>query len=104
MADLPLGCFPPHVGVEPPKDPKFGDVWYDTQTLWVFHNSWIKAIREHETLAGGTWEENVEYLLSRCPYTVRVREGGGPENMIDSLICTFMKMEMEIAKLKGNKP
>lgn len=43
-----------------------------------------------------SWRENVEYLLKRCPHTIRVHEGGGPESLLNSLIVTFMKMEMII--------
>lgn len=45
------------------------------------------------------WVENVEYLLKQCPYTIRVREGGGPESLLDSLIVTFMLMESRLAGL-----
>jgi hypothetical protein len=46
------------------------------------------------------FRENIEYLLARCPYTIRVREGGGPESVIDSLIATFMKMEIMLKEKK----
>lgn len=39
------------------------------------------------------WVENAQYLLERCKYTIRVREGGGPESLLDSLVVTFMNME-----------
>lgn len=45
------------------------------------------------------WVENVEYLLKQCPHTIRVREGGGPESLLDSLIVTFMLMESRLAGL-----
>lgn len=46
----------------------------------------------------GTWEENASYLLDRCPYTVRQREGGGPECLISTLIVTFTGMQMRLQK------
>lgn len=52
-----------------------------------------EALNTSET---ASWRENVEYLLKRCPHTIRVCEGGGPESLLDSLIVTFMKMEMII--------
>ena len=39
------------------------------------------------------WEANVKHLLDNCPHTVRVREGGGPESLVESLVVTFMKMQ-----------
>lgn len=97
----------PHCGKEAPLHPQFGDIWYDTieKKLWMYREGWTDVLREAETIEVGTWEENVEYLLSRCKYTIRVREGGGQENLISSLIVTFMKMEIVIAKLlKGDTP
>lgn len=41
------------------------------------------------------FEENIRYLLDTpetAPYLVRVREGGGPEDVVQSLVVTFMKM------------
>ncbi len=46
----------------------------------------------------GTWEENVSLLLDRCPYTVRQREGGGPECLISTLVVTFTGMQMRLQK------
>lgn len=43
------------------------------------------------------WEENASYLLDRCKHSIRVREGGGPENLLSSLIATFMGMEQKLA-------
>lgn len=48
-----------------------------------------------------TWTENVEYLLSKCKHTIRVREGGGPESLLDSLIATFMGMQQKLEALNG---
>lgn len=48
--------------------------------------------------AAKVWRENIDYMLRRCPYTVRVREGGGPESLLDSLLVTFMKMQKELEK------
>ena len=42
------------------------------------------------------WEENVGYLLGRCKHTIRVREGGGPESLLDSLVVTFIGMEQKL--------
>lgn len=45
------------------------------------------------------WVANAAYLLDNCPYTIRVREGGGPEDLIASLVVTFMKMEHKLKEL-----
>jgi hypothetical protein len=45
---------------------------------------------------GGTWEENVYFLLSQCPYAVRSREGGGSEDLLSSLCITFTGMQMRL--------
>jgi hypothetical protein len=42
------------------------------------------------------WRENAEYLLARCKHTIRIREGGGPESLLNSFIITFMNMEQKI--------
>lgn len=55
------------------------------------------ALTSNET--DDTWENNAQYLLERCPHTIRVREGGGPENLMHSFIHTFMAME---EKLRGS--
>lgn len=47
--------------------------------------------------SGVTWEENVEALLARCPHTIRSREGGGPEDLIASLVLTFTVMQQLLA-------
>jgi hypothetical protein len=51
-----------------------------------------------ETPAGGpdSWEANAKYLLDRCPHTIRVREGGGPENLMHSFVHTFTAMERKL--------
>jgi hypothetical protein len=46
---------------------------------------------------GDGWEDNAQYLLNRCPHTIRSREGGGAESLLDSLILTFTKMERMLA-------
>lgn len=46
----------------------------------------------------GTWQENVEFLLAKCPYTIRGHEGGGAENLIVSLVLTFGKMQHMLAE------
>ena len=61
----------------------------------------------HDTLgAGKMWnwvegvthgEESASYLRDRCKHSIRVREGGGPENLPSSLIATFMGMEQKLA-------
>lgn len=45
------------------------------------------------------WVENVEYLLKNCPYTVHMHEGGGPENLVLSLIVTFTKMQHRLKEI-----
>jgi hypothetical protein len=47
--------------------------------------------------SGDGWEDNAIYLLDRCPHAVRVREGGGPENLLSSLCVTFQKMQGMLA-------
>jgi hypothetical protein len=49
---------------------------------------------------GDSWEDNAKYLLDRCPHTIRVREGNGPEDLLSSLIVTFMMMERMLEKSK----
>jgi hypothetical protein len=49
------------------------------------------------------WEKNVEALLEQCPYARRVREGGGPENLIQSLALTFIIMQERLAEACGRK-
>lgn len=44
-----------------------------------------------------SWEANAEYLLARCPHTVRQRPGGGPEDIKSSLVVTFMGMQQDLA-------
>jgi len=56
----------------------------------------VLASQRAETSAepkGDGWRENAEYLLQRCPHTIRVREGGGPENLLSSFVLTFQKMQ-----------
>lgn len=55
------------------------------------------ALEESES---AQWIENVEYLLKRCPHTIRSREGGGPENLLHSLIITFMGMEIKLEEAR----
>lgn len=45
---------------------------------------------------GDSWEANVAHLLSNCPYTVRQRPGGGPEDLKSSLVVTFRGMQMRL--------
>lgn len=49
------------------------------------------------------WAENVEYLLSKCKHTIRVREGGGPETLLDSLIVTFINMQTKLEEANGKQ-
>jgi hypothetical protein len=44
------------------------------------------------------YEANARYLLDRCPHTIRVREGGGPEDLMQSLVVTFRAMEQKSAQ------
>lgn len=46
--------------------------------------------------AGDGWEANARYLLENCPYSIRVREGGGPENLLSSLVVTFQGMQHKL--------
>jgi hypothetical protein len=39
------------------------------------------------------WRENIEVMLKNSRHTIRVKEGGGPESLLDSLILTFMRLE-----------
>jgi len=43
------------------------------------------------------WETNARFLLDHCPHAVRVREGGGPEDLLSSLVVTFQKMQGHLA-------
>jgi hypothetical protein len=54
---------------------------------------------------GDTLEDNVRYLLSRCPWTVRDMSGErtgmrGKEDIAGSLAITWMKMEDRIRELE----
>lgn len=42
---------------------------------------------------GDGWEENFRYLLDRSKYTLRSREGAGAEDLMQSAILTFTRME-----------
>lgn len=57
----------------------------------------LEKTLDYET-ASKVWRENVELMLKNCPYTVRVREGGGPESILDSLIVTFSRMEQMLKR------
>lgn len=48
----------------------------------------------------GTWENNVRFMLDNCPHTIRSREGGGPENLMVSLVLTFTRMQRQLADLE----
>jgi len=50
---------------------------------------------EHE--GPDSWGANAKHLLARCPYTVRQRPGGGPEDIKSSLVVTFMGMQQDLA-------
>lgn len=61
--------------------------------------------RQDETSAqpaGDSWEDNAKYLLDRCPFTIRVREGNGPENLLSSLVVTFQGMERRLTGASEN--
>jgi hypothetical protein len=45
------------------------------------------------------WEANAAYLLDRCPFTVRQRPGGGSEDLMASLVVTFMGMQHRLTAL-----
>jgi hypothetical protein len=55
----------------------------------------------HTREAEGEWPENVEELLSNYDRTIRARPGGGPEDLILSLVLTFNRMKSELAALNG---
>jgi len=42
------------------------------------------------------WEANFRYLLDRSPHTLRSREGGGHEDLMQSAILTFTRMEHKL--------
>lgn len=42
------------------------------------------------------WVANVKYLLDNCPHTIRMLEGGGPENLLSSLCVTFLNMQHKL--------
>lgn len=56
---------------------------------------------------GDGWIENAAYLLTNCPHTVRMREGGGAEDLLSSLVATFKKMEhmlqADAPKVRGSQ-
>lgn len=62
----------------------------------------VERLRERLDGKDG-WEQNVEALLEQCPYARRVREGGGPENLIQSLALTFIIMQERLAEARGRK-
>lgn len=51
---------------------------------------------EQDEVKGGTLEENVRFLLDRCPYTVRQRPGGGVEDLVGTLVVTFLGMQKRL--------
>lgn len=42
------------------------------------------------------WKENAKYLLDSYPGAIRVREGGGDEDLLSSLCVTFIKLRDKI--------
>jgi hypothetical protein len=42
------------------------------------------------------WLANVKYLLDNCPHTVRSNYKGAGENLLESLILTFMAMQRKL--------
>jgi hypothetical protein len=51
------------------------------------------------------WRENVELLLAGDPDVIRCHEGGGPEDMIMSLVLTMARTrKARDATLSGSKP
>lgn len=58
----------------------------------------VPAAPAAEPVAADTdgWEANAVYLLDRCPFTVRRRPGGGPEDLLASLVVTFMGMQRRL--------
>ena len=45
------------------------------------------------------FRENIEYLLAHCGLTIRVCEGGRAEDIVQSLVVTFMKLEDKVRRL-----
>lgn len=45
---------------------------------------------------GGTWVENAQVILDRCPYTVWQRPGGGPVDLLSTLAVTFVGMQRRL--------
>lgn len=63
----------------------------------------LAALTEAKQQDADGWEANFRYLLDRSPHTLRSREGGGPENLMQSAILTFTRMEQRLeAKQQGN--
>lgn len=54
-----------------------------------------------QTREAEEWRENVEELLSNYDRTIRARPGGGPEDLILSLVLTFNRMKAELAALNA---
>ncbi len=50
------------------------------------------------------WTENVGFLLNACPHTIRSREGGGAENLIQSLVLTFNAMQHRLTTAAASLP
>jgi phage terminase large subunit GpA-like protein len=49
-------------------------------------------------------KQELEAILDRVPEAVRVREGGGQENLAASLAMTVFKLRDELRNLKGVRP
>ena len=49
-----------------------------------------------EPAGDDSWGANAKYLLDRCRYTVRQRPGGGPEDLMATLVVTFQGMQMRL--------
>lgn len=56
----------------------------DTDTVEDRKNSTRVTVTE--------WEENAKYLLDNTPGSIRIKYKGGPENLLDSLVVTYMKL------------
>lgn len=69
----------------------------------VLENAKENSTIQNPSKADG-WDENVQYLLNRCPYTIWQRPGGGQVDMLSSLIVTFLGMQQKLDNFSGTSP
>lgn len=68
-----------------------------TQSLKEWHAAQqriaeLGAERDRLREALSAWEQNAEHLLAMTYKAVRIREGGGPESLMDSLIANYIAL------------